>query len=355
MTTWMAREIEGTPDAVERLLRDGRPAIDAAAAAIRAFDPRWVTFVARGTSDHVATYGRYLVETTVGLPAGLAAASVTTVYDAPIRWGGVLVIAISQSGRSPDVAAVVTAARTGGALTIAITNEIGSPLAAAAEVVLPCLAGPERAVAASKTYVTCLVALAALVVAWAGPTQEHLRTALVSLPTALRRNLEVAAGWVHGSGIIEAFAASERALITSRGYDLSTALEIAIKLQETAGIFADGMSTADLEHGPVALAGPDVPVLAIRPGGEMGRRVDGALERVRATGARPWIVGGQEAPTSATASVDGHWLQLPVDLPAGLAPAAFILPGQLLAEAVARHRGRDPDLPTGLTKVTLTH
>jgi glucosamine--fructose-6-phosphate aminotransferase (isomerizing) len=210
-------------------------------------------------------------------------------------------------------------------------------------------------VAASKTYVTCLVALAAVVIAWAGPRQGHLVRALGDLPGALRRNLEAAAGWVHGSGVVDAFVGSERAIVTSRGYDLATALEIAIKLQETAGIFADGMSTADLEHGPVALAGPDVPVLAIRPGGEMGRRVDGALERVRATGARPWIVGGQEAPASATASADGHRLQLPVDLPAVLAPAAFILPGQLLAEAVARGRGRDPDLPTGLTKVTLTH
>lgn len=349
----MAREIGQIPDAVERLVRDGLGPVRAAAAELRRADPAWVRFVARGTSDHAAIYGRYLVETRLGIPAGLAAASVTTVYGSRLRWSGGAVIAISQSGRSPDLRAVVEAARTGGAATIAITNDPSSPLADAAATCIPVLAGPEHAVAATKTYVACLVAVAALVALTAD--DRATLAALPTLPDALATALRLAGPWVSGSGIVESFAASDRALVTSRGYDLATALEIAIKLQETAGLFADGHSTADLEHGPVALAAPSVPVLAVRPDGAMGASIDGALERVRATGARPWIVGGQEAPASPDAAEAAtHSLRLPLPVPDVLSPAVLVLPGQVLAEAVSRARGRDPDMPDGLTKVTLT-
>ena len=365
MTTWLAREIAEIPEAVERLLRDGSAAIADVAAAVAARQPRWVTFVARGTSDHAATYGRYLIETTLGWPAGLSAASVTTVYGAPIDWRGGLLVAISQSGRSPDLVQVVETGREAGALTIVVTNDPGSPLARAGQFVVPCMAGPEHAVAASKSYVTSLVAIAALVdglrratcrrVPASASAAQDLTRHLARLPAVLEATLELAGPWVRERGIVDAFAATDRAIITSRGYDLSTALEIAIKIQETARIFALGISTADLEHGPVILAGPDVAMLAVRPAGEMGRRVDRALERVHATGARPWIVGGQETPAPGDAVAAAQSLQLPIDLPASLAPIAHVLPGQLLAEAVARARGHDPDQPVGLAKVTLTH
>ena len=351
MTSWMAREIDETPAAVERLLRDGGPAIADAAAAIRSVDPAWVSLVARGTSDHVAVYGRYLIASRLGLPTVLAAPSLTTIYQADQRWAGGLVIAISQSGRSPDIVEVVEAARRGGALTVVVTNEPASPLALAGQLVVPCLAGPERSVAATKSYVTCLVAIAAVVARL--PDDRSLVVGLDRLPASIAAVIDHARPWLAG-GVVDELARSDRALITARGYDLGTALEIAIKLQETAGMFADGHSTADLEHGPVALAGPDVPVVAIRPDGAMGRSVDGALERVRAHGARPWIVGGQETPSTLDDLGVEHSLRLPLDLPPELAPAAHVIPGQLLAESVARRRDRDPDRPLGLTKVTLT-
>jgi glucosamine--fructose-6-phosphate aminotransferase (isomerizing) len=236
---------------------------------------------------------------------------------------------------------------------VAITNEPGSALAAAAAHVMPVRAGEEVAVAATKTYVACLVALAALVARWIGT--RRLGEGLDRLPAVLRDTLPVAAAWVERSGVVPVFAAAERALVVSRGYDLATALEIALKLQETAGLFAIGYSTADLEHGPVALARPDVPVLAIRPDGDAGRRIDGALERVRAAGVQPWIVGGQETPSERGAPRSGgHSLRLPLTLPIELQPACLVVPGQLLAEAVARARLRDPDRPEGLTKVTQT-
>jgi len=343
----MRREIAETPDVVARLLEDGRPEIAAAAGAIRAADPAWAMLVARGTSDHAAIHLRYLIETELGIPCGLAAPSVTTIYGAQLKWRGGLVIAISQSGRSPDLVAVVESARAGGAMTIAVTNDNASPLVAAAGYLIDCRAGPERAVAATKSYVAQLAAGAALVAALA--PDGRLAAALGRLPATLRGSLAVAGEAIHDdAAIVAEFAASERSIVVSRGYDHATALEIALKLKETGRLFAEGYSTADLSHGPIVLSGPGIPLLAIRPDGRMGPEVDAAVTAAARAGARPWVVGGGQAAPGP------HTIRLPLDVPEGLASLAFALPGQLLAEAVARRRGYDPDAPPGLQKVTLT-
>lgn len=344
--TRMAAEIREIPGLVAEQLVVAADPIARAAAAVTAAAPRWVSMVARGTSDHAATYGRYLLEAQLGVPVALAAPSLTTVYGATVDWSGGLVVAVSQSGRSPDLGAVVEAARAGGAVTITITNEPESPLAAAAEHVIPCLAGEELAVAATKTYVAELVALAALVA-----VLRPASTVAGSLPRlsgVLDACLEVAERWIAESGAVDAFARADRALVASRGYNLSTALEIALKLKETGAVFAEGYSTADLLHGPIALAGPGIPLLAIRPDGPMGAGIDEGVARAVAGGTTAFVVGGEDV------RVDPAALALPLDLPEELTPMAFILAGQLLAEAVARARGRDPDAPSGLTKVTLT-
>jgi glucosamine--fructose-6-phosphate aminotransferase (isomerizing) len=345
--TWMRREIGETPDAVARLLDEGRAEITASAAAIRAADPAWAMLVARGTSDNAAIHLRYLIETELGIPCGLAAPSVTTIYSADLHWRGGLVIAVSQSGRSPDLVAVVEAARAGGAITVAITNDTASPLVAAAEHLIDCRAGPERAVAATKSYVAQLAAGAALVGALA--TDGRLAAALGRLPETLRRSLAAAAeAIVDDAPIVAEFAASERSIVVSRGYDHATALEIALKLKETGRLFAEGYSAADLSHGPIVLSGPEIPVLAIRPDGRMGPEVDIAIAAAARSGARPWVVGGGDMEAGP------RTIRLPLDIPDGLAALAFVLPGQLLAETVARRRGYDPDAPPGLQKVTLT-
>ncbi len=351
-TTWMRREIEAIPEVVARFLDGGRSEVAAAAAAIRAAEPPFVAIVARGTSDHAAIHLRYLIETELGIPTGLAAASITTLYGAEVRWRGGLVIAVSQSGRSPDLVAVVEAARAGGATTIAIANDAASPLAAAAEHVIDCRAGEERSVAATKSYVAQLAAGAALVAALA--PRPVLSAALPRLPELLADALAVSAAAIKDdSPIVAAFAASERSIVISRGYDLPTALETALKLKETGRLFAEGYSSADFSHGPVVLSGPGVPVLAIRPDGPVGLSVDEGIEAVRAVGGDPWLVVGEDDGPAGDAE---RTIRLPLgaDLPSGLAPLATILPGQLLAEAVARQRGFDPDAPPGLRKVTLT-
>lgn len=350
-TTRMSAEIREIPARVANQLAEGAEATRRAAGAIDAARPRWFSLVARGTSDHAATYGRYLLESHLGLPVALAAPSLTTVYGSTVDWRDGVVVAVSQSGRSPDVVGVVEAARAGGAVTIAITNEPSSPLAAAAEHLVPCLAGEERAVAATKTYVAELVALAGLV-AQLRPRSD-LAQAMPRLGHVLERCLERSSRWVADSGVVADFARADRALVASRGYNLATALEIALKLKETGAVFADGYSTADLLHGPIALAGPAVPLLVIRPDGPMGATIDEGVARAEAAGSAAWLVGGREVEPRAALDRSSA-LALPLDLPEALTPPVFALPGQLLAEAVARTRGRDPDEPLGLTKVTLT-
>lgn len=350
--TRMRAEIDETPAVLERLLSEGDREIRTAAASIVRAAPAWVSLVARGTSDHAAIHLRYLIETELGIPAGLAAPSTVTIYAARLRWRGGLVIAVSQSGRSPDLVAVVEAARAGGALTVAIVNDAGSPLAAAAEHVIDCRAGEERSVAATKSYVAQLAAGAALVARTAG--SRPLTTALARMPSIVADCLAGAAAAVSdGAPIVADFAASERSIVIGRGFEFPTALETALKLKETSRLFAEGYSSADFSHGPVVLSGPEVPVLAIRPAGRMGPPVDEGIDAARAAGARPWVVGAGEGLLAADAERRIE-LPLPADLPEALASLATILPGQLLAEAVSRRRGYDPDAPPGLRKVTLT-
>lgn len=348
----MAAEIREIPALVERLLAEGNAEIRATAGFIRAAHPRWVSLVGRGTSDHAGVYARYLIEARLGLPVALAAPAIQTVYRRGPDWAGAVVVAISQSGEGPDVAEVVELARRGGAVTVAITNEPASRLAELAEHVLWIRAGEERAVAATKTYVTELAALAALVAAW-GPDDE-LGGALASVPDALARALHAGTEWIAQGAATRLFAPAAGALVTARGFDLATALEVALKLKETCGMFAEGYSAADLLHGPVALARSGVPALAIRSSGPVGHSVDVAVERLRGAGSPVAMIHVRDDGAARWDRDDGLTLDLVLGLPEALAPLATVIPGQLLAEAVARARGRDPDAPIGLAKVTRT-
>lgn len=354
--TAMLREIRDIPSVVATLLQDGVSEIERAADAIRAADPGWVSLVARGTSDHAAIHLRYLIETELGIPAGLAAPSTVTIYGAELRWRGGLVIAVSQSGRSPDLIAVVEAARAGGAVTVAIVNDAASPLAAAAAHVIDCRAGDERSVAATKSYVAQLAAGACLAGALA--PSPALRNALPLVPAILAASLDASQAAIHdATPIVAEFAGSERSIVLGRGFEYPTALETALKLKETGRLFAEGYSSADFSHGPVVLTGPEVPILAIRPDGRMGPLVDEGIAAALATGSVPWVVGGPALAADAPAGMLPErliTLPLPAGLPEALASLATILPGHLLAEAVARRRGYDPDAPPGLRKVTLT-
>lgn len=343
----MAVDIDEIPATIGRLAAD-RAEIAAVGAAMRRARPRWVSIAARGTSDHVAIYLQYLLARYCGLPAGLALPSVTTVYGARLNWRGGLLIAVSQSGESPDVRQLAEDARRGGALTIAITNRPTSPLAGVVDHVLDCRAGDERAVPATKTYVSSLAVAAALVAEVAA--ERRLSAALDTMGDVLANVGQVTDRWLVGPGneLVDELATADRALVISRGYNLATAYEIALKLKEACGLFASGFSSADVLHGPLVVAEPGVPLLAFRPDGPIGHSIDAALDAAEVRGIRPWVVGGAEAATRPRSVRMAHGLL------ESLTPLAYAMMGQLVCERVAERLGRSPDAPIGLSKVTRT-
>jgi glutamine---fructose-6-phosphate transaminase (isomerizing) len=344
--TGMAADIAEQPDVYNGILDQGGSAIADIAARIAKRRPRSIVFTARGTSDHAALYAAYLTEIRLGIPAGLASPSVVTVYDARPDWSDSLVIAVSQSGGSPDLAQVLAAARASGAMTLAVTNNPDSPLAAEAELHLDVRAGHERAVAATKTYTAELLALLMLIEgvrAGNGQLPEGERAALSVLP-------ELAALTIADTSateLAERYRFAARIVTTGRGYAYATAREAALKLMETSYLAALAFSGADLLHGPLAMTDPDVPVLAVVGDGPGGTAMREVLARLGERRADVVAIGPSPVPgTAAQLRVPG--------LEERHAPLLDILPLQQLALALALARGEDPDAPRGLRKVTAT-
>jgi len=343
----MLDEIYEQPQAVARAVEREQMNIAALVNELRDREIRHVVIAARGTSDHAAIYAQYVFGVRHRMPVGLATPSVVSLYDVTPDVRDALVIGISQSGESPDIAAVVTAARSQGAPTIAITNEPGSPLAVAAGRTIALGAGPERAIAATKTYTTELLAVALLSTAL-GSDSGADRAALTALPQALAAALgtedEI-------RRIAAEQAAGTRAVVVARGFEYATAREWALKLKELSHVFADPYSSADFLHGPLALIEPGVPVLAVARSGVTSTDILALLERLRDDlQARSMVVSDDPAALDLAT-----W---PVHLPAGtpewLGPIISIVPGQLHAMHLTLARGLDPEQPRNLSKVTRT-
>jgi glucosamine--fructose-6-phosphate aminotransferase (isomerizing) len=329
----MASDIAEQPEVFARLL--AAPHIAPIAERIRQRQPRQVIFTARGTSDHAALYAAYLTEIRLGIPAGLASPSAITVYGARPDLRDCLVVGVSQSGGSPDLAEVLRVGRERGALTLAVTNAPDSPLATTADLHLDVQAGPERAVAATKTYTAELLALYRLIESIAGGGGDEVST----LPELAARTLADAAA----REIASRYRFADRVITTGRGYAYPTARECALKLMETSYLAGLAFSGADLLHGPLAMADRRVPVLAIVGDGPAGRSMAEVLDRLRSRGADLMVVGSSAHATLRTPDVDER-----------IAPMLDILPLQRLALELALARGEDPDAPRGLLKVTAT-
>jgi glucosamine--fructose-6-phosphate aminotransferase (isomerizing) len=341
----MGREIEEQPRVVAGVASDaGR--YEQVCARAREAGVRFVLYAARGTSDNAAVYGKYLASILAGLPAGLAVPSAATLYHAPMDLRQCLVVGISQSGRTPDVAEFLRLAGEGGALTVAITNEDDSPLARTANELLPTAAGPELAVPATKTYTSELAALAMLWATWSGH-DELVRSLSTTIPEAMRAAIAAE------DAVIEAarrLRPAERLLVAARGYHYATALEASLKLEETAYLAAMPYSTADLMHGPIALVDTGWPALLFgHPGPAEATLVEVEDELVR-RGADVIVV----APPGPLLDAAAFTIPLPSGMPEELAPLVAIVPAQLLALHLATARGIDPDRPRGLSKVTRT-
>jgi glutamine---fructose-6-phosphate transaminase (isomerizing) len=338
-------EIQEQPEVAARLLAEAGPEVEALCETIRAADPSHVVIAARGTSDHAAIYAQYAMGVLAGINVGLATPSVHSLYGASPDYGRALVIGISQSGASPDVVGVIRAAREQGALTLSITNTPGSDMAVAAAHHLDLRAGPERAVAATKTYTATLLVLAMIS---AGLADSDATGDLASVPDALARVLDLDD---EAARIAADMAHLDRCIILGRGYHYATAREWALKLKELSYTLADPYSTADFIHGPLALIEAGFPTFAVAPRGATLADMEAVVERLgRELDARLLIVSDDEGLRE-----QGTWsLALPTNLPEWLMPIVSIVPGQLHALHLTIAKGGDPEQPRSIRKVTLT-
>lgn len=338
--TLIQAEAAEAPAMAERHLAELGAPLRALGRTIRDRDPHVVITCARGSSDHAATFAKYLIETRSGVPVASFAPSTASIYGTDWRrLEGALFLAISQSGRSPDLLLSAEAARAAGALVVAIVNDPGSPLAASAEIVLPMLAGPERSVAATKSFIASLLLVAGITAAWR--EDAALADAIAAAPETLRRAW--ALDW---SAALPPLREADSLYVLGRGLTLAVAQEAALKLKETCAIHAEAHSAAEVKHGPMAIVGPAMPVLMLVPEGEAGVLFAPLARDFADRGAAVMMAGGAEPGT----------LSLPVlpGLHPALAPIAAIQSFYGFAAELSLARGLDPDRPPSLSKVTRT-
>ncbi|KRE24580.1 iron dicitrate transport regulator FecR [Bosea sp. Root483D1] len=301
--------------------------------------PAFVATCARGSSDHAATYGKYLIERALGLPVASLGPSLASVYGGELDLSRALFIAVSQSGRSPDALLLTEAAKRAGALVIGFVNDEGSPLAGMVDMLVPLRAGPERSVAATKSFLATCLAFLHLTAEWA--RDDALRAALTQAPDGLD-----AAGRCDWTPTLLSWREAQSLYVIGRGLSFGIAQEIALKFKETCRIHAEAFSAAEVLHGPLALVGPGFPALALDPGDEGSESVRAAAKAFTGLGADLRYAGGD--------SGAGEGLPLPPDLHAALLPLAQVRAFYGALAALAQSRGLDPDRPPHLSKVTRT-
>ncbi len=339
----LENEIREQPDVLRRLVNN--PAVREAADAIRSADPRYIVIAARGSSDNAARYAQYLFGVHTGLPVALAAPSISTLYGHPPRYRDTVVIGISQSGKSVDVGQVVSDAAAQNALTVSITNDAESPMAKTAAYHIPLEAGEEYSLAATKTYTAQLAALAAITAYLSG--RKSMLDDLTRLPALAQEILELTPMIMQRG---ERFRFMTRCVTLGRGYNLATAFEIALKLNELTYVTAEPYSTADFQHGPKAMVEPDFPVIIVAPdGATYADMLSAGKEFAQRSADLTVIAAHNEALELAQFP-----LRLPGNIPEWISPIVAVIPGQLLAMATAAAKGHELDHPRGLTKVTLT-
>jgi glucosamine--fructose-6-phosphate aminotransferase (isomerizing) len=335
----MFREAGEAAAVVRAQLHANRDRVAELAARLRQSPPRLVVTLGRGSSDHAATYARYLIETRLGVMTASLAPSVSSVYDQAPALDGALCLAISQSGRSPDLLSAAQSAAAGGALLVAMVNDEASPLAELAEMVIPLGAGPERSVAATKSYIAALSACARLCADWSGDVA--LTSGLEGLPDRLDEAWR--ADW---SAALPALIQVTNLYVLGRGPGFGVAQEAALKFKETCGLHAEAFSSAELRHGPMALVGEGFPILAFVQYDETRAGVEAAAAACAAQGASVFQAGGTAGPgVTSLASADAH---------AALQPILQAQSFYRLAAQLAAARGFDPDRPPHLAKVTET-
>lgn len=336
----MYEEALSAPAVVARQLAADHGAYAALGESLRQQPPSSLLTVARGSSDHAAHYLAYLVMARLGRLVTSLPMSLVTLYQSRLVCDGLVSLAFSQSGQSPDLVAPTRFLREGGARTVAFVNAEGSPLAEAAQHVFPLHAGAEKSVAATKSYIAQLVAGARVVAAWQG--DDDLLAALQQLPQVLEQ-----AAALRWDVAVEALREADRLFVIGRGTGLPVAMEAALKFKETCGIQAEAFSGAEVKHGPMALVEEGYPILVFAPRGPAQAGLLALAEEMRGRGARVLL--------AAPAGTPGAELPLVCSGNEDLDPIAVVQSFYLMVEALARARGNNPDQPRHLAKVTKTH
>ncbi|MEM7028798.1 MAG: SIS domain-containing protein [Chloroflexota bacterium] len=340
-------EIFEQPQVLQRLLDTQWETVQTITETIRQQDVQSIFLAARGTSDNAGRYAKYLFGSVNRIPLALAAPSLFSLYDSPPVLKNALVLGISQSGQSPDIVGVLEEARTQQNLTLAITNDTQSPLANAAEFVLDVNAGPEKAVAATKTYTAQLMNIAMLSAAWAEDTD--MIQALRKVPDYIHEVLQLDA---QVKACVERYRFMNQCVVLGRGYNYATAYEWSLKMKELAYIIAEPYSSADFLHGPIAVVAQGFPLMAIAADGAVFNDTLALLTKLRQSHQAELLIisNRQEALDLAQTPI-----QLPTNLPEWISPIVSIVVGQLFSYYLTKSKGLDVEAPRGLSKVTKTH
>lgn len=339
-------EIFEQPAVLSSLLENEQVNISAIAQEITARQVQYIFLTARGSSDHAGLYAKYLWGSSNGLPVALAAPSLFSIYGRPPRLDSSLVVAISQSGQSPDILSVVREGKRQGVPTLAITNDPGSPLGSTADYVIDIRAGAEEAVAATKTYTAQLMAIAMLSVAL-GETAGR-RAELARVPDLVAESLELDDAIRVAA---ERYRYMEQCVVLGRGYNYATAYEWSLKLKELAYVVAEPYSSADFQHGPVAIVTQGFPVLAVVPDGALYDDLHHFLSQLVTEREVELLAISNRSELLSLAQTP---LPVPTGLPEWLSPLVTISAAQLFCYHLTRTKGYDTEHPRGLRKVTLT-
>ncbi|GLS25161.1 glucosamine-6-phosphate deaminase NagB-II [Marinibactrum halimedae] len=335
-TSVMAKEAQETPTVFSRQYTNNAQHMEALVTEIRKFDPKFVYIVGRGSSDHAGVFAKYFIEVELGIPVVAAAPSVSGVYHQQLKLKGGLAIVISQSGRSPDIVNGIEMAKQAGALCVALVNDPNSPAASKADHVIPLHAGEELAVAATKSYLATLSAIAHLVASWSGNLAllEQLKT----LPSLVENAIAAPAQFQR-----LAFGEHKHCVVLGRGFGYAIAREIALKLKEVCSIQAEAFSSAEFIHGPVTLAEQGLLVIDVSIGDESSKAHKEQIIDIQKRGAEVIHLHapGENSPEES--------------LPKRLSPLLLMQRFYLDLEAMAQSMNMNPDAPAGLKKVTMTH
>ncbi len=341
----LQQEIDEQPAAVERFLADQSATADRLVNDLKRHNIQYVLIAARGTSDNAARYAQYVFGAYNHLQVALATPSLYTLYGTPPDLRGALVVGISQSGQSPDIVSVLAAGRAQGRPTLAITNAPASPLAQAADWILPLGCGEEKAVAATKTYTTSLAALALLSTALSGDAAR--RSELARVPDWMRQTLSSIEPRM---ARVERYRYAGRSAVIGRGFNYATAFEVALKIKELTRVVTESYSSADFLHGPISVLEAGFPLIVVAPSGQTLNDLTTFAAEAKRLGAELIVISDSDGVLSLAQLP----LALPSSIPEWLSPLMAVLPGQLFAMHLAAAKGLNVDAPAGLKKVTET-